>query len=162
MVNFEEIQKALDEIQAGLDKLNNDIEEFKYNNEVYKEKYYIDSFGKVCSTNGLNKNALKELKDCMNLFNSEIEARFELKKRIVIENLCEHGGQTCMPRGDYTYLFVSGLSERLCFAHGDSDFDNGRPVYFKDDETAEKAVEAVGEEQVKKYIFGVFDSGKDV
>ena len=100
----------------------------------------------------------KELRDTGNIFLTEEEAEFELERRKIETILLKYGRRNFKYDKNNYYFTYDHEYKNLRFdlnfliqCQGD--------IYFDTEELCEQAINEAGEENIKKYIFGVTDNG---
>ena len=96
----------------------------------------------------------KELRDTGNIFLTEEEAEFELERRKIETILLKYGRRNFKyNKSNYAIVY----HRRLHSIGFDCSFYTQYQgiIYFDTKELLEKAIEEAGEENIKKYIFGV-------
>lgn len=116
--------------------------------------YYIDTFGNACCDTWANDeidNGRRAIGDC---FLTKEEAEFEVERRKVEAILLKYGSR------DFEY---SKNNNYMYYGHGESSIEigyyrscqNQGGIFFDTEELCQKAIEEAGEDNIKKYIFGV-------
>lgn len=148
---IEELKKCIKELK------NEEIEEDGAKPKLYDEYWFIDTFGEVHRDfwNYFYGDVYRF--NIGNLFKTEEEAKFEVEKLKVLAELKQFSKD--FKFGAYNY-YLSLIMSSKCFYHNISyDIELDRKaqgvIYFESEKIAREAVEAVGEERIKKYIFGV-------
>lgn len=170
--SFEEIEEFVKEVCKKSENLKNTITEFneklkemqRENNEcsveveewpqINDEYYAINDFGIINRWNYREEVADFYAFEIGNAFKTWEEAEFELERRKVITELKKYSN-TYNPK-------VNNFC--ICYSYDEDDFgiylepldepDIGAH-YFESEKMAEKAMKEVGEERIKKYLFGV-------
>lgn len=121
--------------------------------------YLIDVTGDVIEANWLgywlDYDNDKRSRKIGNAFLTKEEAEFEVERRKVEMEMLRLGGKRKAEQGKANWFLeyrpVSGRIETLWSSY---EIDQG-VIYFESEEKAKKAVETIGEDRIKKYIFGV-------
>lgn len=96
--------------------------------------------------------AIRELGE---LFLTREEAQDELERRKVETEMLRLGGRRKVEQGKANwFLEYRPSSSRIEALWSSYEMDQG-VIYFESEEKAKKALETIGEERLKKYIFGV-------
>ena len=90
-----------------------------------------------------------------NVFLTEEEAKYDIERRKIEMEMLKLGGRRKAEQGKANWYLeyrpMSGGIEALWSSY---EMDQG-VIYFESEEKAKKAVETIGKERIKKYIFGV-------
>ena len=128
------------------------------NDEIY---YFINYCNKVESWSESNHKADKALFEAGNYFKTEEEAEFELNKRLVYQELKDYALEHNECGFDWKndnqkkwIIFYDFTDKCLEFSFWLSHCTIAQ-IYFTSKEIAHEAVKAVGEDRIKKYLFGV-------
>lgn len=126
------------------------------------EKYYfIDLKGYIDSLKEANHAVDEHLYKIGNYFKTSEEAEFELNKRFVCQELkdyaLEHNGCEFDWKNKYQPKWSIYYNNEIeCLEYNDFyNICDITQIYFTSEEIARKAVFAVGEDRIKKYLFGV-------
>ena len=119
--------------------------------------YYINCYGEIDST-FYDCDEDVDIINCGNAFLTEKEARFEVERRKCEAVLLKYGTRDMMSLGDNEvdkiqiyYNHVRNTIETDCHTC----LNDQGIIYFKTEELAHKAIEEVGEDRLKKYVFNV-------
>lgn len=119
--------------------------------------YYIDYYGEIYSTFYDCKEDV-DIIECGNAFITEEEAEFEVERRKCEAILLKYGTRNMMSLGDidaHKYFIVyNNHYNELSISFIQSANSQGT-IYFKSAKLAQKAIDEVTEERLKKYIFNV-------
>ena len=152
-MNLQDELKVLKERIAELEELAKEEREFPQDGDTY---WFIDDEGGMSST--FYKNYYLDIyrQKIGNIFRTEEEAEFAVKKLKVEAELrkfsvpFKHGGDNYT----FNYNHKNGKIVNLYASEGYQDFG---ALYFESNEELNKAIESVGKDRIKKYIFGVED-----
>lgn len=152
----EEKEKQLKEI-LGIKEIENQKRRKPERNEEY---YYVDLYGDIENywwKDGKDDNFLYLTNNC---FKTKEEAEFYLEKLKVyyeLKNFAVENGEKIdlytQEKIKYVIAF-SVLNQKITIIPITSILDIGQ-IYFSSKELAEQAIEKVGEDRIKKYLFGV-------
>ena len=151
-MNLQEELKALKERIAELEELAKDEQGFPQDGDNY---WYINPLGIVLRDEWLGFVSERYMIEIGNVFKTEQDAHFAVEKLKVEAELRKFSRPFEYGKFNY-YLFfdIDGNSFK-------TDFTSYCPpqgaIYFESGEKAQEAVSAVGEDRIKKYIFGVED-----
>lgn len=158
----EQISKEIKECEERLAKLREELNKSEYGGKRWKPRkgdicYYICDGGYIFSFSCSEYDPLaKDLFAIGNCFRTEEEAKFELERRKVIAELSDFAeGDDAMWNGKTMHWFIfynvceKNISYEYCLKW------KSEKLYFPSIETVKTAIEAVGEERIKKYYLGV-------
>ena len=125
------------------------------------EYYYINMFGDVdITTFGIGTYwEDKKMIEIGNAFLTEEEAKHEVERRKCESILLKYGTRNFMSFEDYDdkyYIMYDNTVENVDVSCCNFMQRQGS-IYFKTKELAQKAIEEVGEDRLKKYVFNVKD-----
>lgn len=163
--SFEEIEEFVKEVCKKSENLKNAIAEFNEKlisrpeevgeyPQLGDEYYTINDFGIINCWNCREEEADFDAFEIGNAFKTWEEAEFELERRKVIAELKKYS-KTYNPKLNNFCIYYS---------YDEDDFGiylepNGEPeigaYYFESEKMAEKAVNEIGKDRIKKYLFGV-------
>lgn len=90
-----------------------------------------------------------------NTFLNREEAEFECERRKIETEMLKLGGRRRFEKGKANwYLEYRPMSGGIEILWSSYEIDQG-VIYFESEEKAKKAVETIGKDRIKKYIFGV-------
>lgn len=127
------------------------------NDEIY---YLINYCNKVESWSESSHKVDKALFEAGNYFKTKEEAEFELNRRLVYQELKDYALDNNEMGIDWTddhikwSVYYDAEAECLKCDYWYSHCDIGQ-VYFSSEEIAKRAIDAIGEDRIKKYLFGV-------
>lgn len=90
-----------------------------------------------------------------NMFKTEKEAEFAVEKLKVEAELRKYSQP--YERGRFNYYLFFDIESDCLNVHFTSYCPPQGAIYFESEEEAQQAIKSVGEERIKKYIFGVED-----
>ena len=119
------------------------------------ECFFITAIGNVFSRTWDGSYCTLRNMEIGNVFLTKEEAEFDLERRKIEAQMLRLGGKRKTEQGKANWFFEyrpsSGGIEILWSSY---ETDQG-VIYFDSEEKAKKALETIGEERFKKYIFGV-------
>ena len=127
------------------------------NGDVY---YFLTSYGYVMKTVWVNTDADNEKLSIGNAFLTEEDAEFARERLKVITELKRYAKEfsdedwargSCVKK----YYIYYNWSKGKVFANYNYYVSYGNQLLFESGEKAQEAIDAVGEERIKKYYFGV-------
>lgn len=149
-MNLQEELKALKERIAELEKLEKEEQEFP---KDYDEYCYVDSDGDVLHDEWGGFASEEGMLKIGNVFKTKEQAEFAVEK-LRVEAELRKFSRTFMWGTENTAMLFDG--DNIKFDTRLSHVFQGA-IYFESENKAKEAIEAVGEERIKKYIFGVED-----
>ena len=173
-MNIENLNKRLANIINNQGKINADIEELNRHVEELKQEelekentplgwipeegeyyFYVNIYRNIeATTNDKTRIDTKVIKHTR-VFKTRKEAEFEAERMKVLRELekfaCEFEYDYGSYKGNYYIYYDCHLNQLLV---GNS-IAKCHELYFESKEKAKEAIEAVGEERVKKYYLGV-------
>ena len=166
-MNLQEELKALNEIVAGYDVLKQRITELEQQakeQQVEQTKefprdgddyWYIYDDGDVFST-FYNNNHIDRYRQTMgNIFQTEEQAEFSVEKMKVEAELRKFSRP--FDEDDNNYFIELSMFDKTLTVDDDECWQIQGVIYFESTEKALQAIESVGKDRIKKYIFGVED-----
>ena len=151
-MNLQEELKALKQRVAELEYHAKEEQKFPQVGDTY---WRIDDKGSVDNNFYKDYYTDNHRQAIGNFFKTEEQAEFAVEKLKVEAELRKYSRPYEHGRFNY-FLFFDIESDRLV-----ADFTSYCPpqgaIYFETEEKTQKAIESVGEERIKKYIFGVED-----
>lgn len=119
--------------------------------------YYINCYGEIDSTFYDCEEDVDIIK-CGNAFLTEKEARFEVERRKCEAILLKYGTMNMMSLGDGNKskycIYLNNFLNKIIVSDNYCVQSQGT-IYFESKELAQKAIDEVGEERLKKYVFNV-------
>ena len=151
-MNLQEELKALKERISELEERVKDEREFPQYGDAY---WFIDSTGEVINKKWEGLSFEIERLEFGNIFKTKEQVEFGFEKLKVEAELRKFSRP--FENGKFNYyifFYIDGDDvevgyKRSCCSQG--------AIYFESEEKAQQAIESVGEERIKKYIFGVED-----
>lgn len=152
----EEIKVLREQISSSqelLTKLEEQIKKEQEFPQVGDEYWFIDDRGMVFDSEFKNKKSDKDSLEIGNFFQTKEQAEFVVEKLKVEAELREFSrpfeyGENC------TEFYYDHDFGRIMFCTLTASQTQGA-IYFESREKAEEAIDTVGEERIKKYIFEV-------
>lgn len=150
-MNFQDELKALKQRIAELENQAKEEQEFPQDDDNY---WYIDETGEVLieSWDGLSSEI--DMLEIGNIYKTEDEAEFAVEKLKVEAELRKFSTPyKILSRNWLITEAKDGTIEALWSFRSKSQ----GTLYFESKEKVQQAIKSVGEERIKKYIFGVED-----
>ena len=154
MDKFKELEFKVKELEIEIEKLKE-----KKDNKPWKPKYgvqywYVNHSNGVLSTYWLDNAVDKMRYDLGNVFSTREKAEF-YKEQLKVEAALKRFARPFVVNEDnYSIVFKHGLNTIRIWNSTTWQHDN---IYFSTVEIAQKAIDTVGEERIKKYYFGVIN-----
>lgn len=126
------------------------------NDDTY---YLIDTDGDVMNAtwNDINIDIDSKFRENGNVFLTREEAEFEVERRKIETEMLRLGGRRTFKKGENNYYIVcdfdSNYGNRLWISNNKSDGFAQMMIYFDSNKECENAIETIGKDRIKKYIF---------
>ena len=158
MIKLNEIESKYGEYLVDEDKLKELLVKPKpktvWDSEKGDAYYFIETNGGVYSCYWLaDVNDLCRI-EFGNVFLTKEEAEFELERRKCEAIMLKYGRRTFKPR-DFNYLIQFDNDDKQVFVDFWRLNQFQGSIYFDTEELAQKAIDEIGEERLKKYVFRV-------
>ena len=122
-----------------------------FNTNDRNSYYYIDEVG-CLRLDKFNEGYFEIRRDFGNAFLTEEEAKFELERREVEAILRKYSRP--FKSGEYNYVVMCDTENNMILVRVAQFHNSGGPV-FASKEVAQKAIDEIGKNRLKKYWFGV-------
>lgn len=119
------------------------------NGEYY---YYINHYGEVYCVLWFDNDIDNESLSIGNIFKTREEAQFMIEKLKVIHELETLGRPFKYGRDNY-YIALDEENNKILFYHNYKHQSKYCNCYFDNEEEAQQAIEEIGEDRIKKYLF---------
>lgn len=139
-----DMQSLMSELDAGVEN------DFPQDGDTYS---YINTYGGVESDIWEGHFTERNMVKIGNFFKTEEEAEFQVEKLKVEAELRKFSRP--FKYGDWNFEILWNNHENNIELDWSGYVVRQSVIYFESGEVAEKAIEAVGKERIKKYIFGV-------
>lgn len=120
--------------------------------------WYINSFGHVRKTSYGLEDDFKRMIEYGNAFLTEEEAEFEVERRKCEAILLKYGTRDMMSLGNCCtrkfFIICDNSTDKITIQYC-AYMNRQGMIYFESKEMAQKAIEEVTEERLKKYVFNV-------
>ena len=150
-MNVQDEIKALKERIAELEEQEKQEREFPQYGNTY---WCINAYGGVSKEIWDGYDIEKDMLEIGNGFRTEQEAEFAVEK-LKVEAELRKFSRPFMWGGE-NWILSMGTNKDIFLVYEDDEMNQGA-VYFGDEYKAVEAIETVGKERIKKYIFGVED-----
>ena len=151
-MNLQDEIKALKERITELEELAKEEQEFPQDGDEY---CYVDSDGDVLHDEWDGFASEEGMLKIGNVFQTKEEAEFAVEKLKVEAELRKFSRP--FEYGDWNFEILWNNHENNIELDWSGYVVRQSVIYFESGEVAEKAIEAVGKERIKKYIFGMED-----
>ena len=142
----EEIDKLIEEFDAKLKAMKEE-----YNQDWNAEYFFIASTGDIYSNHWVQDESDTKSYEIGNVFKTKEEALFEVEKRKVLHELRMMGKP--FVRGKFN-LVIYMEDENIIISRAILNTLYGN-YYFRTKDEAENAIKKIGEDRIKKYLFGI-------
>ena len=149
-MNLQDEIKALKERIAELEEQAKEEQEFPQYGDTY---WCINAYGGVSKENWDGYDIEKDMLEIGNIYKNEEQAEFAVEKMKVEAELRKFSRP--FKYGDWNFEILWNNHENNTELDWSGYVVRQSVIYFESGEIAEKAIEAVGKERIKKYIFGV-------
>ncbi len=123
----------------------------------YHDAYYnITADGHVYANSWDNCEVDSYIRNIGNCFLTKEEAKFEVERRKVEAILLKYGRREFKQGEENHYMYCNLLESSIefdCY----KDIQHQGIIYFDTEKLSQQAIEEAGEDNIKKYIFGVVD-----
>ena len=151
-MNLQEELKALKERIAELEELAKEEQEFPKMGDIY---WRIDDRGSVDNCMYNNYYTDNHRQAIGNFFKTKEQAEFALEKLKVEVELRKFSRP--FKEDEYNYFIQIHPSRNNIVTESDDYYPTQGTIYFESTTIANEAIDTVGKERIKKYIFGVED-----
>ena len=148
-MDLQEELKALKERIAELEELAKGEQGFP---KVGDEYWYMTTTGKIFNSNWDGFVSEEYMLEIGNIFRTEEQAEFAVEKLKVEAELRKFSRP--FHWGGENWILSMGTNKDIFLVYEDDEMNQGA-IYFEDEYKALEAIEAVGKERIRKYIFGV-------
>lgn len=144
--------KALKQRIAELEGLARGEQGFPQSGDNY---WYINPLGIVLRDEWSDFVSERYMIEIGNVFKTEQDAHFAVEKLKVEAELRKYSHP--YERGRFNYYLFFDIESDCLNVHFTSYCPPQGAIYFESEEKAQQAIKSVGEDRIKKYIFGVED-----
>ena len=141
-----DMQSLMSELDAGVEN------DFPHDGEEY---WYIDDDTEVMSIEWYDSEYSRGRVSIGNIFRNEKEAEFAVGKLKVEAELRKFSRP--FEEDDYNSFIELYMFDKTLTVDSNEYWQTQGVIYFESDEKAQQAIDTVGEERIKKYLFGVED-----
>lgn len=159
-VNIEEVKneylKQLEELKAKIEELYGSEEETdnRWKPNVGEDYWRVSAGGDVYKAEWDNDKFDNNLFNHTDIFPAEEQAEFDRESKRIRRELMKYG-KNFVPGHD-NWAFNYNYRDRIIGYWNSKYSCHPFAIYFESEEMAKKAVEEVGEDRIKKYLFGVY------
>ena len=154
MDKIEELENKIKELSEEIERLKEEKENETGKLEHGDVYWFINHIGDIKLATWYGDPEDKTRYELGNVFIAQWEASFKVEQLKVEAELRRFGRKFVPKRGNY-YFQYAHQQDSLFITSVWS--DQGNDIYFETVEIAQKAIETVGAERIKKYYFGVDD-----
>ena len=152
---FAELNAKLDNKIAELERVEQQTSR-RWKPEKINERYYrINPIGEVDCISFQNDTIDKRYYDFHNMFKTKEEAEFAAERWRVMRELEILSDDDKEWNGMNAHCAIQYTSHKESIHCVNLYHDRANPLHFKTKESAEKAVDNIGEDRLKKYWFGI-------
>ncbi len=151
-MNLQEELKALKERIAELEEQVKDEREFPQDGDTY---WYINPFGSIFHDEWWSFVSEGHKLKIGNVFRTKEQAEFAVEKLKVEAELRKFSRP--FKEDEYNYFIQIHPSHNNIVTDSDDYYQTQGTIYFESTAIANEAIDTIGEERIKKYIFGVED-----
>ena len=151
-MNLQDEIKALKERIAELEEQAKEEQEFPQYGDTY---WCINAYGGVSKEIWDGYDIEKDMLEIGNGFRTEQEAEFAVEKLKVEAELRKFSRP--FKEDEYNYFIQIHPSHNNIVTDSDDYYQTQGTIYFESTAIANEAIDTIGEERIKKYIFGVED-----
>ena len=137
---------------AELEELAKEEQEFPKDGDEY---WFMDINGDVASGKWENFDIEKDMLEIDNVFGAKEQAEFAAEKLKVEAELRKFSRP--FKEDEYNYFIQIHPSRNNIVTESDDYYPTQGTIYFESTTIANEAIDTVGKERIKKYIFGVED-----
>ena len=145
-------RSALKERIAELEEQAKEEQEFPQYGDTY---WCINAYGGVSKEIWDGYDIEKDMLEIGNCFRTEQEAEFAVEKLKVEAELRKFSRP--FKEDEYNYFIQIHPSHNNIVTDSDDYYQTQGTIYFESTAIANEAIDTIGEERIKKYIFGVED-----
>ena len=151
-MNLQEELKALKQRIAELEYHAKEQQEFPMCDDAY---WYMTTTGKIFNSNWDGFVSEEYMLEIGNIFKTKEQADFAVEKLKVEAELRKFSRP--FKEDEYNYFIQIHPSHNNIVTESDDYYQTQGTIYFESTTIANEAIDTVGEERIKKYIFGVGD-----
>lgn len=158
MIKLNKIQAKYGEYLVDEDKLKELLVKPKpktvWDLKIGENYYYINAIGDICKTFLIGNDFDEARIEFGNAFLTEEEAEFELQRKNCEDIMLKYGRRTFKYEDD-NYLLRFDNTDKKVEVEFWSIYQFQGSIYFDTEELAQTAMNEIGEERLKKYVFRV-------
>ena len=144
--------EMIDEFDKRVEALKVDEQEFPQDGDEY---WFMSDSGDIGNSFYSNYYIDNDRLDIGNFFKDGEQAEFAVEKLKVEAELRKFG--KAFECGIFNYYIFFAIDSGFIDVNGRAYCPSQGTIYFESEEKAQQAIETVGEDRIKKYIFGVED-----
>lgn len=151
--------KQLEEVKAKIEELEQEYEseeetENRWKPKVFEDYWWVSGRGFARRDKCLNSKYDEDVFNHTDVFPTKEQAKFDSERKRIRRELMKYsnGFDPSVRNWMFDYNYHDKTFSYWNLKHRCYPF----VIYFESQEMAEKAVEEVGEDRIKKYLFGVY------
>lgn len=144
------LEKLLDWYQSEKEKKPKTVWDLENGDDYWQ----INAYGTIYECKWNNDGLEIKCRNQGNVFLTKEEAEFEAKRRKVVTKVKKYA-RPVIPNGENWFPYWNCIAKRIVMSYVDVIQDD--KLYFESKEKIEQAIDEVGEEDFKKYYFGVVE-----
>lgn len=158
MTKLEELKADIEEIKAKIEELEQEYEsedetDNRWKPKVGEECWRVSVGGDVYKLEWDNDHFDDNIFNHTDLFPTEEQAIFDKERKRIRRELMKYG-KNFVPGHD-NWAFNYNYRDRIIGYWNSKYSCHPFAIYFESEEMAKKAIKEVGEDRIKKYLFGV-------
>lgn len=151
-----EYLKQLEEVKAKIESLESEGEtDNRWKPRLGEDYWWVNTYGKVCDDKWSNFNFENDIFNHTDISPTEEQAEFDAERKRIRRELMKYS-RTFVP-GTINWTFDYNYYDKTIRYWNFKYRCYPIAFYFESQEMAEKAIEEVGGDRIKKYLFGVED-----
>lgn len=155
-VNIEEVKneyiQKLEEIKAKIEELEDEMDN-RWKPKVFEDYWWVSGRGFARRDKCLNSKYDEDVFNHTDVFPTEEQAEFDRERKRIRRELMKYGNE--FKTGEDNWALRYDHDDDAFITYYAKYIQTPFTVYFESDEIMRKAIEKVGEDRIKKYLFGV-------
>lgn len=125
-----------------------------WNLEIGETYYYVNAIGDICKIIWLGNDFDEARIEFRNAFLTEEEAEFELQRKNCEDIMLKYGRRKLKLGSNNYRMYYDHFNKTIELDNYVYSYHQGS-IYFDSNKLAQKAIDEIGEERLKKYVFRV-------